>query len=138
MRVLIAAGVELGSLMQSLRKIPHFVRVLVGLFLVAQFAGVVTSPLASALGAPTVIASQAHDHPVDDHGDGGTVHHRGDHGAHHADHCCALHAFFAGILPAAIVVETVAVAGQRLTAKFDGIVGGVDPDGLDRPPRPLL
>jgi len=123
--------------MQSLRTIPHFVRVLVGLFLVAQFAGVVASPLASARVAPTVIASQVHDHHVHDHGDRGTLHHRGDQGAHPADHCCALHAFFAGVLPAAVVVETVAVAGQRLTAKFDGIVSGVDPDGLDRPPRPL-
>ena len=63
--------------MQSLRTIRYFVRVLVGLFLVAQFAGVVASPLTSArAAAPTVIASQVHDHHADHHGDRGTLRHR--------------------------------------------------------------
>ncbi len=40
--------------MQWLRTITRFVRVLVALFVVAQFAGVVASPLASAHGTPVL------------------------------------------------------------------------------------
>ncbi len=120
--------------MQWLRTITRFVRVLVALFVVAQFAGVVASPLASAHGTPLVF----HVHHAHDHGDKGTFHHHGDQSKNGADHCCALHAFFAGVLPPPIVVETMEVVSQRLTSEMTDLGPGVDPGQLDRPPRPLL
>lgn len=80
--------------MRWLRTTTRFVRVLVALFLVAQLAGVVSSPLALAQGMPTAVASHPHGHHADDHGGEGTFHHHhGDQSGDRADHCCALHAF---------------------------------------------
>lgn len=124
--------------MQWLRTTTRFVRVLVALFVVAQFAGVVSSPLASAHGIPTAVALHVHDHHADDHGGQETFHHHGDRNGNHADYCCALHAFFAGVLPAVIAIETVDVIGQRFTADLTDVGWGVAPGRLDRPPRPLL
>jgi len=125
--------------MQSLRTIPRFVRVLAALFVVAQFAGVVSSPFAGAQGIPATAASHVHHHHVDARGDEATFPCHGDrNGNHHADTCCALHAFFAGVLPAVIAVEAGNVGGQRFAADFADVVLGIDPGRLDRPPRPLL
>jgi hypothetical protein len=124
--------------MQWLRSITGFVRMLVALFLVAQLGGVVSSPLASAQGAPTAVVSHAHDQHAHNHGGLGTLHHHGDHTGNHADQCCALHAFFAGILPPVIAIESVGAVGQRLTANLADTGQGVAPGRLDRPPRPLL
>jgi hypothetical protein len=123
--------------MQWLRTIPHFVRVLVGLFVVAQFAGVVSSPLASARSFSTAVAFHIdHHHAL--HNDGqGTVHHHGDQSKDGADHCCALHAFFAGVLPPLIAVDTVIVRSQRLAAALADTGLGVASGPLERPPRPL-
>jgi hypothetical protein len=90
---------EVKRLLKRLRTVPGFIRLLVGLFLVAQFAGVVSSPRASALPV-TAAAVASHDHnqhaldPVD-HGE---RHHHHDSGVL-ADTCCGLHACFAGVLP---------------------------------------
>lgn len=124
--------------MQWLRSITRFVRVLVALFLVAQLAGVVSSPLANAQGIPTAVAFHPHDHHAHNQGDHGTFHHHGDQTGDRADHCCGLHAFFAGILPPVIAVETVGAIGQRLAANLTHVGQGVAPGRLDRPPRPLL
>ncbi len=113
--------------MQWFRTITRFVRVLVVLFLVAQFAGVVSSPLASAQAVPNAVASHAHHQHAHDQG-------RED----RADHCCALHAFFVGVLLPVIAVDTVGVVGQRLAADLADIGFGVASGRLDRPPRPLL
>ena len=60
---------------------------------------------------------------------------------HHSDqdgdNCCALHAFFAGILPGVVMVETVNVPGQRIVATLNDLGLGVHPGRLDRPPRPF-
>jgi len=123
--------------MQSLRTTPYFAWLLVALFMVAQFAGVVSSPLASADALATAAAPHAdHDHAHHHHGDGG-AHHQGDQGADHADRCCALHAFFSGVLPPVIAVAIWEANGQRLALHVADIGVGIDLGRLDRPPRPL-
>lgn len=124
--------------MQWLRTIPRFVRVLVALFLIAQFAGVISSPLASTQAIPNATISHVHHQHALDEDCPGRAHNQGDQGAHHADYCCALHAFFAGVLPSVIAVETADVVGERLAANLTDVSAGVDPGRLDRPPRPLL
>jgi hypothetical protein len=124
-------------LMQRLRTIRRFVHVLVAGFVLVQFAGVVSSPLASAEAFAVAAALHAHHEHVHHHqGDGG-AHHQGDQGADHADRCCALHAFFSGVLPPVIAAEMREVDSQRLPPHFADIGVGVDPGRLDRPPRPL-
>ena len=123
--------------MRRLRMIRRFVHVLVAVFFLAQFAGVVSSPLASAEAFATAAALRAdHEHAHHHHGDGG-AHHQGDQGADHADRCCALHAFFTGVLPPVIAVDIREADGQRLMPHFADIGVGADLGRLDRPPRPL-
>ena len=122
-------------LMSWFRAIKDFVRVLVALFVIAQFAGVVSSPLASAEAFAKAAASGVHDHHahLHDH-DGNAVHHQSD---GQLDRCCALHAFFAGILPPVIELPAAVVPGQRLVVNLADIADGVAIGRLDRPPRPL-
>jgi len=110
---------------------------LVALFVVAQFAGVVSSPRASAQPIPNAAAAHDHHQHGHDHADEGKVPLHGDHSGNLADTCCALHAYFAGVLPPVIAIETASVTGQRLAAGLDDLVLGVPPGRLDRPPRPL-
>jgi hypothetical protein len=128
--------------MRWCRSIPGFVRVLIALFLVAQFSGVVSSPRASTP-APADAAAIHHQHAHDhgsatashDHGGpSGAAHH---HGGDPADTCCALHAYFAGILPPVIAIASGDVVGEELAAGRDDFGLGVPPGRLDRPPRPL-
>jgi hypothetical protein len=123
------------SLMNWLRTIRGFVRVLVALFVVAQFAGVVSSPRANA--QPIANAALAHDHHQHDHADQGNVPHHHDHSRNLADTCCALHAYFAGILPPAVLIEAGSPIGQSLAGAPDDQDSGMPPGRLDRPPRPL-
>ena len=120
--------------MKRLRSIPRFVRLLVGLFLLAQLAGVVSSPRANALPMPD--AEHSHQHHGHHHDGSGAAHHHGDQG-NLADTCCALHAYFAGVMPPAIAVKTATVVAERLAAGPDHQSRGVPPGRLDRPPRPL-
>ncbi len=122
--------------MRRLRTIAGFVRVLIGLFLVAQFSGVVSSPLAGAPGFAMIGDSHQHHPHMQMHGpiDATPVTHHSD---QDGDNCCALHAFFAGILPGVVMVETVNVPGQRIVATLNDLGLGVDPGRLDRPPRPF-
>lgn len=122
------------SSMQRLRTIAGFVRVLIGLFLVAQFSGIVPSPLTAAPGFETAVTSHQHHQHMHGQNDPRPVAH---HGNPDGDNCCALHAFFAGILPDAIKVETLNVPGQRVVARLNGFALGVGPARLDRPPRPF-
>jgi len=133
MRAGLVANYQL-VVMKRLRTLSRFARVLVALFLVAQFAGIVSSPTARAQGASSA-HSNVHHHYGDKH-DKGTFHHLG--GDNAVDPCCALHAFFVGVLPPAIVLEAMNVIGQRLSADLDDIDAGIAPARLDRPPRPLL
>jgi hypothetical protein len=118
-----------------LRTIPGFVRLLVGLFLAAQLAGVVSSPRANALPMGSAAAMQ-HLDEARDLGDYGKSHRHHDHG-NPADKCCALHAYFAGVLPPVIAIEAEGLTGQRLSVDPDDLVLGVLSARLERPPRPL-
>jgi hypothetical protein len=111
---------------------------LVALFLVAQFAGVVSSPLASSEAFANAVAFNAQHQHLHHLGGAGAAHRHGDQDRHHADHCCALHAFFAGVLPPAIAVETVVVVSEPIVTRLDDFGFGVAPGRLDRPPRSLI
>jgi hypothetical protein len=112
------------------------------MFIVVQFSGVVSSPRSDAQLVPDAIASHTHhQHAADhthDHGQGPAHHHDGGDNSNLADTCCALHAYFAGVLPPVIAIETTSLVGRRLAAGIDDRGFGVPPDRLDRPPRPLL
>jgi hypothetical protein len=127
--------------MHRLRTIPGFVHLLAAMFMMAQFSGVVSSPRSSPQPVPDAIASHTHhQHAADhahDHGQGAAHHHDGGDNGSLADTCCALHAYFAGVLPLVIAIETANVLGRRLAAGIDDRSVGVPPDRLDRPPRPL-
>jgi len=122
-------------LMTWFRTIRGLVRPLVVAFLFAQLAGVVPSPHADARLIASSPGSHGHHHDGYEHGDGKARYHDGNQGA--VDHCCALHAFFAAVLPPAILTDTVAIVGKPLTADADHGGVGVPPGRLDRPPRPL-
>jgi hypothetical protein len=132
--------------MQWFRTIPRFVRALVALFVLAQFAGVVSSPLAQARTASGAVISHVSHHHADGHP---AAAHRADGHRHngclrpdgsacpdHVDYCCALHAFFAGILPPAAAIDNVVPASERLRPAVTDVALGLDPGRLDRPPRP--
>jgi hypothetical protein len=121
--------------MNWFRTIRGFVRLLVALFVVAQFAGVVTSPRASA--QPIANAVTAHDHHQHDREYERKSHHPSDGSGNLADSCCALHAYFTGVLPPAVGIETASVIGQSLAVEPDDQGRGIPPGRLDRPPRPL-
>jgi hypothetical protein len=129
------SGDSVKFLMNWFRTIRGFVRLLVALFVVAQFAGVVSSPRANA--QPMANAALAHDHHQHDHADQGNVPHHDDHSGNLADTCCALHAYFAGVLPPAVLIETGSVIVESLAVSPDDQRRSVPPGRLDRPPRPL-
>jgi hypothetical protein len=79
--------------MQRFPTMRYFVRVLVALFLVAQFAGVVSSPLARAHAAPSALGAPAGHQHAHGQGHGGCAHQDSRRDEDRADYCCALHAF---------------------------------------------
>jgi hypothetical protein len=128
--------------MQWFRTKTRAIRLLVVLFLVAQFAGVVSSPLAQAhAAAGAAVAHPAHHHAdgnrASDHRHDGCLHPKSGACTDHADYCCALHAFFAGILPPAAAIENVAIASEMLRPAVSDVALGLEGGRLDRPPRPL-
>jgi hypothetical protein len=119
-----------------LRTTPSLVRLLVGLFLVAQAAGLVSMPRASALPIAAALASHDHNqHALNQAGHG----ERHDHHDHDglADRCCGLHACFVGVLPPVTAVETAGAIGEPLSAATHDLALGIPGGRLDRPPRPL-
>lgn len=123
--------------MNWLRTIPRFVRLLVALFAVAQLAGVVSSPRAEGSLIPAATAAHAEHQHGHDHAGSGNAHHQDSHSGNLADTCCALHAYFAGVLPPVIAIETESVIGESLAVYPEDRGHGVAPGRLDRPPRPL-
>ena len=123
--------------MHWFRTIPRFARVLVALFVLAQFAGVVSYPLGVAWPS-TVEAAHGHHHHAHTPGAPGLVHEHGDQHRGQSDYCCALHAFFAGVLPSVAAVESMTLTGQRVAANFAQATMGLAPGRLDRPPKPPL
>ena len=133
--------------MKLLRTIPWFTRLLVGVFLVAQFAGMVSAPCANALPVKAagaiqtdmlrMDASQGHHQHGQGHDDHGMQPGHHDHGGGPADACCALHACFAGLLPPVAAIGTDTLAGEPLAAAPNDVAPGAPGGRLDRPPRPL-
>jgi hypothetical protein len=132
--------------MKRLRTIRGFVRLLVALFMVAQFAGVVSSPRAAAEPAPPELAVHEHMHPDDaeqsqdhaDHYPGGHEHGDGshEHSGHSSDACCALHAYFVGMISSVVGIATEMRVGETLVAGLVHQEPSLSPGRLDRPPRP--
>jgi hypothetical protein len=144
---LLSPAERLYARMQRLRSIPGFVRVLVALFALAQFAGVVSSPrtgahpadmLRSAVhrGAHAGLDVHAHMHDTQPSGPVAPADHQHDGHASLADACCALHAYFVGMLPFVMTVAATAARNSRLVAAPDPQDPGTPADRLDRPPRP--
>jgi hypothetical protein len=124
--------------MQWFRTKTSAIRLLVGLFLLAQFAGVVSSPLAQAHAAASTAAVHAGHHHANGHRHDGCAHANAGACTDRADYCCALHAFFAGILPLAAAIENAGIASETLRPAVSDAALGLEGGGLDRPPRPLL
>ena len=119
--------------MQQLRTIRGFVRALVGLFLLAQLAGVV--PFESAAADASVAPSHRHLHHAS-HQAHTTAPLGHSHPSGHADDCCALHAFFAGVLPSIAAVEHAKLTGVRIGPDLaQGSIRSAT-SRLDRPPKP--
>jgi hypothetical protein len=120
-----------------LRTIRRFVWLLVALFMAAQLAGVVSSPRADAEATGGALAFLAHEHAH--HGNMGQMHehHHPDRGGNPADACCALHAYFVGVISPVIGILTDWMAGETLVASLVDQGPGLPPGRLDRPPRPL-
>jgi hypothetical protein len=126
------------AFLKRLRTIPWFVRLLVGLFMVAQLAGVVSSPRASALPATPALASQSDNQQMHGHAEHGKPHDHHHHdGGSLAGTCCGLHACFAGVLPPLAATAAVCTIGEPIAAMTDDLTLGLSGGRLDRPPRPL-
>lgn len=119
--------------MQWFRTIRPFSRMFVGLFLLAQLAGVVSSPTAAAATHAAIAHHHHHQHLGGHPTANQPVHH--DHGD--TDRCCALHAFFNGVLPSEMPVVIAALTGERLVPVLSERAAGITVAGLDRPPKPL-
>lgn len=122
--------------MQRLRNLSRLIRALGVLFLVAQLAGVVPFPVGHSA-AEAAVVSHVVRHVSSDTGRA-ALHCSGHHCGDAADHCCALHAYFAGFPPPPVSLEAVEFLGQRFASRLTDISPGVVPGRLDRPPRPLV
>jgi hypothetical protein len=120
-----------------LRTIRPFVRLLVALFMVAQFAGVVSSPFANADATAGALASLSPEHAHHPSMGQTHEHHHPDHGGNPAVACCALHAYFVGVISPVIGILTDWTVGETLVASLVDKEPGLPPGRLDRPPRPL-
>lgn len=124
--------------MQWLRTVAPLIRVLVGLFVLAQFAGAVSSPFAGSWQREHSAAPHVHHHRAGAADVGGMAHEHGGRQQNHADYCCALHAFFAGVLPYVAAVASTTLTGERVVANLTQAAIGLTPGRLDRPPKSLL
>jgi hypothetical protein len=133
--------------MQWFRTKARAIRLLVALFLVAQFAGVVPAPLSQAYATPRAAivhtdhhhggSHQAGNHHADGHRHDACAHPNAGACTDHGNYCCALHAFFAGILPPAAAIDNTVIASETLRPGVTDVALGLHPGRLDRPPRPL-
>jgi len=107
---------------------------LIGLFVVAQLAGMVPFRQAIAWEPPSHLGNiLGHDHHVAGH----SGHHH--HGVVDLEGaCCALHAFLTGILPDVAAAAPADITRARLAVISEDRLAGIDPGLPDRPPRPLL
>jgi len=123
--------------MTSVRTIRWLRACLLGLFVVAQVAGVVPLMRDHALNVYEIVPVAAHGHH---HARATLANPDGDH--HHGlldlhDQCCALHTL-AGPLPSLVDVGPAVFARMRVPpVAVAGLTGG-NPFLLDRPPKPVL
>jgi hypothetical protein len=116
---------------------------LIGLLVVAQFAGAV--PFRQAFASPSVSHTHVHEHAergvdaiVHTHmGDGATHRHDIGDAAAPSDKCCSLHGLIA-IVPVVITAVLVVLVGKPLEVRPPQNFTGITPGRLDRPPRTLL
>jgi hypothetical protein len=110
---------------------------LIGLFLVAQFAGAVPR-VAYAHGDTNGAVAHADGAAAHEHCDhrGGVDEHQDDHGITVADQCCALH-LLTGVVSA--IVPTLYIEyGARPSVDTSAMpIAGIDANALFRPPRTL-
>src|SRR5262249_41679325 len=105
---------------------------LIGLFMVAQLAGVVPSEYVHPTSGLAHAAAHEHDGtPSHTHHHDGTK----QDGAV-ADQCCALHSL-AGVVPLVMMAILSDLIGERLSVEPTDRVSGRGPGRLDRPPRSL-
>ena len=111
---------------------------LIGLFLVAQFSGVVPRLIYA---QPSIIGTATHtfDQPTHVHA-GHIPSHKHDNGqpsSNLADQCCALH-LLVGVVPFVVTVVSIRPLVEPLLDVSQPNAGGIAPHRLDRPPRSLL
>ena len=117
------------------RTMQRFVPWLVGLFLVAQLAGIVPRAAYAQPEAMTAAAPAHHQHAHDHSDDAAPRHHHDDdQGANLADQCCALHLLNAVVQLVAAAIPAEVAAGSLLGASGPS-VSGTGGDLLYRPPR---
>lgn len=124
--------------MHWLRTIRGFVRILIAVFVVGQFAGVNSLSPANAETAADTAGWHLHHQHVQEAEHGTAGRHHGDHKGPLSEHCCALHAFFVGIVCPTVTVEAVGATGTRLALPADTAHRTDTASRLDRPPRPLV
>ena len=111
---------------------------LVGLFLVAQFSGMVPRAVHAQPGATAAVT-----HTTDQH-----VHMHAGHGQSHkhdneqpssnlAEQCCALH-LLVGVVPFVVAAVSIEPLVEPLLDASMSSAGGIAPHRLDRPPRSFL
>jgi hypothetical protein len=120
--------------MERFRTIPGIlVRLLIAAFVIAQLAGVVSARPAQP--GSDVAASHIHHHGAP-HSEMDAHHHHGGAIDDFGGACCALHAFFSGVLPTVIAIDAAGASGRALTLVPDATRNGVFSSRLERPPRP--
>jgi hypothetical protein len=123
--------------MALFRTMQRLVPWLVGLFLVAQIAGVVPR-LAYAKPDVKAVAAHLHHQHAHYHSDRNKTqaHHPGDQHGNIADQCCALH-LLTGVVPLVVTAVPTELLAQSLLQKSTTAIAGIDANPLDRPPRSL-
>jgi hypothetical protein len=111
---------------------------LVGMFLIAQFAGVVPRNVIAQPGAAAAALSYQHGHDHADHTDRHKIrhHHAGDQHGNIADQCCALH-LLAGVVPLVMTATPAELASHPLALAPADTAAGIGASPLYRPPRSL-
>ena len=107
-----------------------FVRMLVAIFLVAQFAGGFSPPIGRADPVPSVLAQH-----VPSVGVGAADHPHGCPKASLADRCCALHGAFVGIVCSTVAVERPSLISTLLAPDAQLWRRAYTAVRLDRPPK---
>jgi hypothetical protein len=124
--------------MALFRTMQRLVPWLVGLFLLAQFAGVVPRLAYAQPGAKAMAAHQHHQHAHDRADHNKTQHqHPADQHGNIADQCCALH-LLNGVLAFVVSASPIELSSQQVSAVPTTDVVGINASPLDRPPRSLL